>query len=586
MAAYVKPEAKIRAAHQNAVVHGRNIMIAHGPDGLRLIHEIAGQTAQRYGNRTAYAVVMPNGMYGKLSFAEVDALSDDFAVYLREAIGLKAGDRVALQTPNTLAYPIVAFGVFKAGCVLVNTNPLYTGGEMGKQFADAGISALVIIDMFADKLAEALRVHPVPHVIVSAVSERMPGLVGGVVRLVQRHWDRSLPEITTPHTRLAATLAEGARIRRERGIRVADYTTSLGQEMLACLQYTGGTTGVAKGAMLSHGNILANIRQAETCFDGQMTQGAEVILTALPLYHILAFTANFLLFHRWGATNVLVPNPRPISNLRRAFENHRITWVTGVNTLFNALNNEFWFAESPPRTLRGAVAGGMALQSSVAERFREITGVEVLEGYGLTETSPIVTFNTPGKSRPGSIGLPMPDTDVAVLDADGKPVADGDPGELAVRGPQVMSGYWNKPDETRKVMHNGWFLTGDIATRDGDGYYRIVDRKKDMILVSGFNVYPNEVEDVLARHPGVLECAVIGVPDGASGEMVAAYVIPRDPGLAVDALREHCKAYLTGYKVPKSVTFRDALPKSNVGKILRKDLRAEVLAQASSAGRI
>lgn len=558
---------------------------ARGLDDIRMIHEIAVQSARRFSKRTAYTVVMPNGMYGKLTFSEIDSLSDDFAVYLRESLGLKVGDRVALQTPNSLTYPIAAFGVFKAGCVLVNTNPLYTGEEMGKQFADAGISALVIIDMFADKLPSAMKTRKVPHVIVSAVSERMPALVGGVVRLVQKHWDKALPEIATPHTRLGAALAEGARIRKERGIRVSDYTSSLGPEMLACLQYTGGTTGVAKGAMLSHANILANIRQAEASFDGQMSLGEEVILTALPLYHILAFTANFLLFHRWGATNILVPNPRPISNLKRAFENHRITWVTGVNTLFNALNNEFWFAESPPRTLRGAVAGGMALQSSVAERFREITGVEVLEGYGLTETSPIVTFNIPGRSRTGTIGQPMPGTDVAIVDGEGRQLPVGEPGEIAVRGPQVMSGYWNKPEETSKVMQDGWFLTGDVGTRDADGYFRIVDRKKDMILVSGFNVYPNEVEDVLARHPGVLECAVIGVPDGASGEMVAAYVVPRDPGLTAEALREHCKAHLTGYKSPRTVTFREALPKSNVGKILRKDLRAEILAGRPAAER-
>jgi long-chain acyl-CoA synthetase len=552
-----------------------------GPGGLRILSDIAGQAAARYGSRTAYTVVMPNGMYGKLSFAEIDALSDDFAAYLREGLGLAAGDRVALQTPNSLTYPIVAFGVLKAACVLVNTNPLYTGEEMGKQFADAGISALVIVDMFADKLPEAMRQHKVPHVIVSAVTERMPGAVAGVVRLVQKHWDRSLPAIATPHTRLGAALAEGARIRKERGIRVADYTAGAGPELLACLQYTGGTTGVAKGAMLSHGNILANIRQAEASFGENISPGAEVVLTALPLYHILAFTANFLLFHRWGATNILVPNPRPISNLKRAFENHNITWMTGVNTLFNALNNEFWFAESPPTSLRGAVAGGMALQSAVAERFREITGVEVLEGYGLTETSPIVTFNIPGRSRPGSIGQPMPETEVAIIDADGRPAPQGEPGEIAVRGPQVMSGYWGKPDETAKVMQNGWFLTGDIGTRDGDGYFRIVDRKKDMILVSGFNVYPNEVEDVLARHPGVLESAVIGVPDGASGEAVAAYVVKRDPTLTAEALREHCKAHMTGYKTPRTVVFRETLPKSNVGKILRKDLRAEVLSQRS-----
>jgi long-chain acyl-CoA synthetase len=565
-------------------MHARTDDPARGEEALRLISDIPGQSAARYGQRTAYTVVMPNGMYGSLTYAEVDELSDDFACYLRETLGLRLGDRVALQTPNCLTFPVAAFGILKAGCVLVNTNPLYTGEEMGKQFVDAEVGAVVIVDMFADKLPEAMRDRKIPHVVVSAVSERMPSAVAGVIRLVQRYWDRTLPDIQTPHARFAAALAEGAKARRERGIRVSDYTAECGPETLACLQYTGGTTGVAKGAMLSHGNIIANIRQAESSFGGLMERGEEVILTAIPLYHILAFTANFLLFHRWGGANVLIPNPRPISNLKRAFENHRITWMTGVNTLFNALSNEFWFADSPPKTLKGAVAGGMALQAAVAERFRTITGVEVFEGYGLTETSPIVTFNTPGRARQGTIGLPMPETEVQVLDADGRPVPPGEPGELAVRGPQVMQGYWRKPDETAKAMLGGWFLTGDIATRDADGYLRIVDRKKDMVLVSGFNVYPNEVEDVLARHPGVLETAVIGLPDGASGEAVAAYVVPRDPGLTPEALKEHCRAHMTGYKVPRTVTFRESLPKSNVGKILRKDLRAEVLGQAAGKG--
>ncbi len=542
------------------------------------IGDIASEAARRFGAKTAYTVVMPNGMYGKLTFEDVDRLSDDFAVYLRERCGLAAGDRVALQTPNCLAFPVAALGILKAGCVLVNTNPLYTADEMERQFADAGISAIVIVDMFADKLADVASRMPLKHVIVSSVSEFMPRAVGGVIRLVQRFWDRSLPPVTIPHERFAAALREGGEIRKARGVTVSGYTAGMGPDALACLQYTGGTTGVSKGAMLTHGNILANIAQGETCFAGNMRPGEEVMLTALPLYHILAFTANFLMFHKAGANNILIPNPRPISNLKRAFENHNITWMTGVNTLFNALNNEFWFAESPPKTLRGAVAGGMALQQAVAERFKAITGADVFEGYGLTETSPIVTFNAPGKARPGSIGLPMGATEVALFDDEGRSVPDGEPGELAVKGPQVMKGYWNKPEETAKAIRAGWFLTGDIATRDADGYLRIVDRKKDMILVSGFNVYPNEVEDVIARHPGVLECAVIGMPDGASGEAVAAYVVPRDGSLTADALREHCKAHLTGYKTPRSVTFRETLPKSNVGKILRKDLRAEVLA--------
>jgi long-chain acyl-CoA synthetase len=548
-----------------------------GSSGIRLIGDVAVTAAKAYGEKTAYTVVMPNGMYGRLSFGDVDRLSDDFAVYLREELGLQAGDRVALQVPNGLAFPISAFGIAKAGLVLVNTNPLYTGAEMGRQFADAGIQALVIVDMFADKLTQAREIYPIKHVIIAAVSEKMPHAVNGVVRMVQRFWDRSLPPIVGPHSLFGEALAKGAAIRTSRGICVADYSAGVKPEDIALLQYTGGTTGVSKGAMLTHSNLVSNISQAETCFSGEMRNGDEVILTALPLYHIFAFTANMLLFHKWGAQNILIPSPRPISNLKRAFENYKITWVTGVNTLFNALNNEFWFSEDPPRSLRGAIAGGMALQGAVAERFKAITGVDVLEGYGLTETSPIVTFNSRQKYKLGTIGQPMPDTDIRLLDDEGRVVPVGEPGELTVRGPQVMAGYWQKPEETAVSLRNGWLMTGDIATVDADGFYRIVDRKKDMILVSGFNVYPNEVEDVLAAHPGVLEAAVIGLPDGAAGEAVNAFIVARDShGPSAEQLREHCKAHLTAYKVPKHITFRESLPKSNVGKILRKDLRAEL----------
>jgi long-chain acyl-CoA synthetase len=554
---------------------------------LRLVGDIASAAAQAYGAKTAYTIVMPNGMYGKLSFVEIDQLSDNFAVYLREELGLQAGDRVALQIPNGLAFPIAAFGIAKAGLVLVNTNPLYTGAEMGRQFADAGIRALVIVDMFADKLTEARAIFPIEHVVIASVSERMPRAIGGVVRMVQRYWDRSLPPIAGQHQFLGKALAKGAEIRASRGIRVSDYTATVQPKDIAVLQYTGGTTGVAKGAMLTHSNLMSNIRQGETCFHGEIFAGEEVVLTALPLYHILAFTANMLMFHKWGAQNILIPSPRPISNLKRAFENHNITWMTGVNTLFNALTNEVWFSENPPRSLRGVVAGGMSLQTSVAERFKAMTGVDVLEGYGLTETSPIVTFNARKNFKLGTIGQPMPETDIQLLDDAGRVVPSGEPGELCVRGPQVMSGYWQKPAETAEALANGWFKTGDIATVDSDGFYRIVDRKKDMILVSGFNVYPNEVEDILAAHPGVLEAAVIGLPDGAAGEAVNAFVVLRDPqGPTAEQLREHCKVHLTGYKVPKRITFRDSLPKSNVGKILRKDLRAEVSQQGQVSGKV
>lgn len=556
--------------------------LANGASGIRLIGDIAPFAAATYGDKTAYRIVMPNGMNGRLGFKDIDSLSDDFAVYLREELGLHAGDRVALQVPNGLAFPIAAFGIAKAGLVLVNTNPLYTGTEMGRQFADAGIRALVIVDMFADKLAEARAIHPIEHVIIAAVSEKMPRAVHGVVRMVQRFWDRSLPAIEGAHHLFRDCLTKGASIRAARGIHVPDYTAQVNPGDIAVLQYTGGTTGVAKGAMLTHSNLVSNVGQAETCFGGEIRAGEEVVLTALPLYHIFAFTANMLLFHKWGAENILIPNPRPISNLKRAFENHKITWMTGVNTLFNALTNEFWFSEDPPRSLRGAVAGGMALQSAVAKRFKAVTGVDVLEGYGLTETSPIVTFNSRQKFRFGTIGQPMPQTEIRLVDAEGRDVPVGEPGEITVRGPQVMAGYWQKPEETAAALRHGWLMTGDIAVLDAEGFYRIVDRKKDMILVSGFNVYPNEVEDVLAAHPGVLEAAVIGLPDGAAGEAVSAFVVARDPhGPSAEQLREHCKAHLTAYKVPKRIEFRDSLPKSNVGKILRKDLRAEIASKGA-----
>lgn len=315
---------------------------------------------------------------------------------------------------------------------------------------------------------------------------------------------------------------------------------------------------------------------------GDMEKGKEIILTALPLYHIFAFTVNMLAFYWLGARNILIPNPRPLSNLKRAFENYKITWMSGVNTLFNGLTNEVWFQDTPPKHLKFAGAGGMALQSSVAKRWEEVTGTEVVQGYGLTETSPVLTFEPFGKAREGTIGVPVPSTDVVLMDEEGKPAAKGERGEIAAKGPQIMKGYWRKPEETAKVMVGDYFLTGDIGTMDEDGYFRIVDRKKDMVVVSGFNVYPNEVEDVLAAHPGILEAAVIGVPDGATGEAVKAFLVASDKGLTQDAIRTYCKEHLTSYKVPRIVEFRDELPKSNVGKILRKDLRAEELARAAN----
>jgi long-chain acyl-CoA synthetase len=542
---------------------------------FRTIGDMVSAASHLYSGKTAFTACLPNGMNGSLTFKQVDGMSDGLAVYLRETAGLKQGDRVAIQMPNCLSFPVAAFAVLKAGCVVVNVNPLYTAEEMAHQFADAEPQALIVVDIFADKLTQALKGHPIPNIIVTQVAEFFPAMPRGIVRLVQKHWDRTLAPITLPHIRLPDAIEAGHQQSARKSIAVEGYSSVLSPDDIACLQYTGGTTGVPKGAMLTHGNLMMNMEQTMEMISDGVEKGREVALTALPLYHIFAFTVNLLGFYYLGARNVLIPNPRPLSNLKRAFENYPITWMSGVNTLFNGLSNEVWFQDSPPKTLKFASAGGMALQSSVAERWEDVTGKPVLEGYGLTESSPVITFNPLGKTRPNSIGIPVPSTQLRCLDEDGNEVAQGEAGELAARGPQIMKGYWNNPDETAKTMRGDWLLTGDIGVMDSDGYFSIVDRKKDMVLVSGFNVYPNEIEDCLARHPGIMETAVIGVPDGASGEAVKAFVVLRDATLTEAAIRSYCREHLTGYKVPKSVEFRDDLPKSNVGKILRKDLRAQ-----------
>jgi long-chain acyl-CoA synthetase len=429
--------------------------------------------------------------------------------------------------------------------------------------------------MFADKVPAATRGHPIPNIVVTRVAEFVPVMPRWIVGLVQRYWDRSVRPIEVAHIRLPDALDAGRTHRASERVEADAYHQSVRPDDIACLQYTGGTTGVAKAAMLTHANLLVNMEQTMELVSG-LQKGEEVALTALPLYHIFAFTVNLLGFYSLGARNILIPSPRPLSNLKRAFENYPVTWMSGVNTLFQGLANEIWFTDSPPRHLKFASAGGMALQSSVARQWEAITGRPLLQGYGLTETSPVLTFNPLGRSREGTIGVPVPSTTVTCLGEDGMPVPTGQPGEIAVQGPQVMAGYWNRPDETAAVMRDGWLLTGDIGVMDPDGYLRIVDRKKDMIIVSGFNVYPNEVEDCLATHPGIREAAVVGVPDQATGEAVKAFVVRRDPALDEDAVRRHCRTHMTAYKVPKRVEFRDDLPKSPVGKILRKQLRDPV----------
>ena len=562
--------------------YGANVRPVLDQATYRNIPDMIRSVADTYGKAKAFTTVLPNGMNGTLTFKQVDEMSDAMAVYLRDIAGLAEGDRVAVQLPNCLGFPIAAFGILKAGCVLVNVNPMYTSEEMAKQFEDSEPHALITIDMFADKVLEATRGHPIPNIIVTRVAEFFPSMPRGIVGLVQKYWDKALPKIEVPHIRLPAALHAGREHIRKGHIEADQYHQNITLDDIAVLQYTGGTTGVAKGAMLTHGNLIMNMEQAMELLAGDMKKGEEVILTALPLYHIFAFTVNMLSFYWLGARNILIPNPRPLSNLKRSFENYKITWMSGVNTLFNGLNNEVWFRHSPPKHMKFAGAGGMALQGAVAQRWREVTGCDVLQGYGLTETSPVLTFEPVGKAREGTIGIPVPSTDVAVFDDEGNPLPIGEVGEIGARGPQIMKGYWKKPEETAKVMVGEWFLTGDIGVMEEDGYIRIVDRKKDMVVVSGFNVYPNDVEDVIATHPGVLEVAVIGVPDDSTGEAVKAFIVAADKTLTQDEVRHFCKDHLTSYKVPKRVEFRDELPKSNVGKILRKDLRSQEMAQIAA----
>jgi long-chain acyl-CoA synthetase len=454
---------------------------------------------------------------------------------------------------------------------------------MVHQFNHAGAKVLVMVDMFADKLPSVLAKTKIEKVVLAAVTEFFPLVPGAIVRGVQRFWNRVLPPVTVPHLRLREALEQGRATLAQTPART--YWEGVGRNDLALLQYTGGTTGVSKGAMLTHGNLLDNIQQTRAMGHSHIAPGQECVLTALPLYHIFAFTANLLGFLAVGGHNVLIPSPRPVQNLQRAMENYPVTWMTGVNTLYNGLLNEEWFVAFPPKTLKASISGGTALHSAVAQRWRELTKTPIAEGYGLTETSPVVSFNPlTGTPRDGSIGIPAPGTDVRLVGDDGEDVATGAPGEIWVRGPQVMGGYWNAEEETAKVMQGDWFATGDVAVMDDAGFMRIVDRKKDWVLVSGFNVYPNEVEDVIADMDHVLEVAVIGVPDAKTGEAVRAYVV-QNPDHAKELtpadVIAHCKQHLAAYKVPKLVVVRDELPKSPIGKVLRKDLRKAVAEEMS-----
>jgi long-chain acyl-CoA synthetase len=527
-----------------------------------------------YASRPAFTLGLPTGSQGAMTFADVDRLSDHFAVYLREVAGFQPGERVALQMPNCLPYPVAVFGTLKAGLVMVNINPLYTAAEMIQQFADSGATGLVVIDLFATKVAEVLPKTRIKTVVVVTIGDLLSPLRRFVVRAVQKYIKKMVPPITFAHTPFTSAVSAGAE-RMAAGADPELYARALNHDSIAALQYTGGTTGVAKGAVLTHGNLVANTMQGLEMWRPFLRVGEEVMLTALPLYHIFAFTANLMIFYAAGGRNILVPSPRPLSNLKAVMTSEPITWFTGVNTLFAGLMNEPWFAARQDWSLRGTVAGGMALVPVVGERWEAMTKTPIYQGYGLTETSPVATLNPFQRPKREAIGVPVPGTDVRFVDGSGHDLPFGEIGELWVKGPQVMQGYWQRPDETAQALHDGWMATGDIARMDEDGYIQIVDRKKDMILVSGFNVYPNEVEAVIAEHPAVIDSAVVGVPDDESGEIVVAFVSSRDPALTEDDVRRHCKRSLTNYKVPRLVVFRADLPKSPVGKVLRKDLRGD-----------
>ncbi|MDF8363550.1 AMP-binding protein [Achromobacter anxifer] len=531
-------------------------------DGATTLVSVVRESCERYAGKTSYI-----SMGKSLSYAELDRLTRDFAAWLH-ASGLGRGDRVALMMPNLLQYPVCLFGALRAGCVVVNCNPLYTPHELQHQLADSGARVIVVADNFAATVQKALDGTAVERVAVTSIGELLGPLKGRLVDFVVRRVKRMVPAWSLPD---AVRLGDALRIGR--GAPFAEV--ALDQSDLACLQYTGGTTGVAKAAMLTHGNLVANLSQAYAWVRPLVTEGEECVVTALPLYHIFALTANCLTFMKMGASNLLIINPRDIPGLVKEMRKVPFSAFTGVNTLFNALLNNPDFARLDFSRLRLTMGGGMAVQRSVADRWRAVTGRSLAQAYGLTETSPAVTINPLDvKEFTGSIGLPVPSTDISIRDDAGRELGIGESGEICVRGPQVTQGYWQRPDETALVLYpDGFLRTGDIGYVDEKGYVFLVDRKKDMILVSGFNVYPNEVEDVAALHPGVREVAAVGVPDERSGEAVKLYVIRKDPALDAATLIAHCRKQLTGYKVPRYVEFRDDLPRTNVGKILRRELK-------------
>lgn len=531
------------------------------PEHYHSLLDIYEQSIVKFADKPAYI-----NMGKSITFTELGEYADDFAAYLQNSLGIKKGDAVAVMMPNLLQYPVALLGIHRAGAVVVNVNPLYTPRELEHQLIDSNAKAIVIVSNFADTLEEVLDKTPIEHVILTKMGD-MLGAKGHVVDFVVKYVKKMVPSFSLP---TAISFKQVLKQGRELTLKPVELTG----EDLAFLQYTGGTTGVSKGAMLTHRNMVANLEQVSALLGQCLDEGEDTIVTALPLYHIFALTANCLLFLKFGGRNLLITNPRDMPGFVKELGKYKFTAISGVNTLFNGLLNTPGFSELDFSSVKLSIGGGMAVQRAVAERWLAATKCDLLEGYGLTECAPVVSFvpYTIGKYT-GSIGVPAPSTDIRLVSDEGEDVAPGEAGELWVKGPQVMKGYLGRPEDTADVMHGEWFATGDIAKLDEQGLLYIVDRKKDMILVSGFNVYPNEIEDEASTHEGILECAAIGVPNDASGEMVKLFVVKKDQSLTEQDVIAYCRERLTGYKVPKVIEFRDDLPKSNVGKILRRMLK-------------
>ena len=537
------------------------------PDEYPNIQAVLKQSCQRFANKPAFSNLGKTITYGELY-----ELSGAFAAYLQQHTDLKPGDRIAVQLPNVLQYPVAVFGAIRAGLIVVNTNPLYTAREMEHQFNDSGAKALVSLANMAHLAEQVLPKTGIKTVIITEVGDMLSPLKRLLVNSVVKHVKKMVPAYNLPQAvKFTAAMAKG------RGQSVKEAAPANGE--IAVLQYTGGTTGVAKGAMLTHRNLIANMLQVKALMGSEMSEGSEVLIAPLPLYHIYAFTFHCMAMMLIGGHNVLITNPRDLPAMTKDLAKYKFTGFVGLNTLFVALCNNEDFRKLDFSTLKATFSGGMALQLATAERWKQVTGCSICEGFGMTETSPVASVNPFSNIQIGTIGIPVPSTQCKVIDDEGVEQPLGSIGELCVKGPQVMKGYWQRQEATDEILDaEGWLKTGDIAVIQEDGYMRIVDRKKDMILVSGFNVYPNELEDVLATLPGVLQCAAIGVPDEKSGEAIKIFVVVK-PGetLTKEQVMEHMRANVTGYKVPKAVEFRDVLPTTNVGKILRRELRDEEL---------